>query len=56
MNKKKFPKKVQFNVRVTEEELDRLKTDAETRDLSLSEYVRTILKFAMFSPTANNNP
>lgn len=56
MNKKRNPKKVQFNVRVTPEELDRLKTDSEARDLSLSEYVRTILKFTMFSPMTQNNP
>jgi len=51
MNKKRNPKKVQFNVRVTPDELDRLKSDADKRDMSISEYVRLILKFTMYSPT-----
>lgn len=55
MNKKKNPRLLQFNVRVTPEELSRLKTDADIRDMSLSSYVRTILKFAMFTPPTIEN-
>lgn len=48
MNKKKNPMLKQFNVRVSPDELVRLKRDSALRDMSLSEYVRVILKFTMF--------
>lgn len=54
MNKKKNPKLHQFNVRVSKDELDRLKIDADKRDMSLSSYVRIILKFTMYPETVNN--
>lgn len=56
MNKKKFPKKVQFNVRVTPDELKRLKYNAGAKDVSLSEYVRKILVFTNTYFEGANNP
>ena len=55
MNKKKNPRLRQFNVRVSPDEWARLKHDAEIRDMSVSSYVRTILKFTMYTPTAEIN-
>jgi hypothetical protein len=54
MNKKKNPKLRQFNVRVSRDEFDRLRSDADERDLSISAYVRIILKFTMYPETVNN--
>ena len=56
MNKKKNPRMEQFNVRVTKNELVRLKSDADKRDMSVSTYVRSILQFAMFPMGLENNP
>lgn len=50
MNKKKYPKGPQFNVRVTAVELRRLKEAAESQGMSLSDYVRTAIRSVIYVP------
>lgn len=51
MNKKKYPKGPQFNVRVTADELSRLKAAAEAQGLSLSDYVRMAIRSVIYVPS-----
>lgn len=47
MNKRKHPKGSQFNVRVTPVEHARIKSKADERNQSVSQYVREILDFVI---------